>query len=77
MEVDRNTKMFSILIAAKIRVKRTKISTILHTISLNINNVTIHIQLIPLFTMEEGPSKAYLQEHQADSSMSAQQNQSK
>lgn len=58
MEIDRNTANWSALTATKIRVKSTDISTIPHTTSININNSIIHLQLIPLFSVEERHHKA-------------------
>lgn len=52
MEVDRNMENFSVLTAARIKIKSTDISTVPHIRSFAVCNNSISIQLIPLLTVE-------------------------
>lgn len=75
MEVDQNTENWSVLTAARIKVKSTDISSIPHTTSININNTFIPIQMIPLLTLEERLSTVTPPTPQAVSDFSAQHEQ--
>lgn len=53
LDIDRKTETFSVLFEAKIRVNAKGVSSIWQTVSFEVEDNWIPIQLIPLFTMED------------------------